>query len=216
MPDQLEPRHLEQLPLFPLRGVVLLPHTLLPLQIFEPRYHQMTAWCMGNDWPLAIALLPPGLEASGDPATAAIAGVGDIAHHEHVSAGRHRILVRGLGRVRVVAEVGKVGLIRMVRAEPIADVPAPRSPEVASHLASIRALVRSLSARHPEAAEALDEVLRETDDLAVMVDCVGSVLYREPDDRQTFLEEPRVARRLARVVDDLAALVGEGESGGWG
>jgi len=32
-----------RLPLFPLPGVVLLPGTLLPLHIFEPRYSEMVA-----------------------------------------------------------------------------------------------------------------------------------------------------------------------------
>jgi Uncharacterized protein, similar to the N-terminal domain of Lon protease len=41
------------LPLFPLE-VVLLPGTPLPLHIFEPRYKEMIADCIGNDAPFGV------------------------------------------------------------------------------------------------------------------------------------------------------------------
>ncbi len=208
MPDLLAPHHLERLPLFPLPGVVLLPHTLLPLYIFEPRYRQMVGWCLAHDWPLAVPMLPHGVDPAGDPLTVPITGVGDIAHHEELPGGRFQVLLRGLGRARIVADADKEGLIRMARLENIADQPVSDPVRAAAQITSMRALIRALSRVHPEASEALDSVIDETDDPAVMVDCVGSVLYREPVSRQTFLEEPRVSARLDRVVDDLAELVG--------
>ncbi len=207
MPDHLEPRHLARLPVFPLPGVVLLPHTLLPLYIFEPRYRQMVTWCLAHDWPLAVPMLPHGVDPAGDPITVPVTGVGDIAHHEVVAGGRFQVLLRGLGRVRLVEDVPKEGLIRMARAEAIADQPLVDPLQAAGQLTAMRALIRALGQAHPEASSALEEVLGETDDVAVMVDCVGSVLYRDPVARQTFLEEPRVSQRLDRVVDDLAELV---------
>src|SRR2546428_6212850 len=39
----------ELLPLFPL-DLVLLPHTNLPLHIFEPRYKEMIGDCLRNGW----------------------------------------------------------------------------------------------------------------------------------------------------------------------
>lgn len=208
MPDTLEPRHLARLPLFPLPGIVFLPHTLLPLYVFEPRYRQMVGWCLANDWPLAVPLLPHGVDPTGDPRTLPITGVGDIAHHEELPGGRFQILLRGLGRARIVEDVPKEGLIRMVRATGLPDEPVDDPMAVAARIGAMRALIHSLSRVHPEAAQALDGVITETEDPAVMVDCVGSVLYREPLARQTFLEEPQVSARLSRVVDDLAELVG--------
>lgn len=43
----------EQFPLFPL-GIVALPHELVPLHIFEPRYREMTARCLAEDLEFAI------------------------------------------------------------------------------------------------------------------------------------------------------------------
>ena len=38
-------RALPTLPIFPLPGAVLLPHALVPLHIFEPRYRKLTGDC---------------------------------------------------------------------------------------------------------------------------------------------------------------------------
>ncbi len=208
MPEHLEPRHLKRLPLFPLPGVVFLPNTLLPLYIFEPRYRQTITWCLEHDWPLAVPLLPHGVDPTGDPPTLPITGVGEIAHHEALPGGRFQVLLRCMGRAQIVEDAGKEGLIRMARVKVIVDEPGRDPLQIAGQVASMRALVRSLSRQHPEASEALEAVLGETREPGVMVDCVGSVLYRDPVARQTFLEEPSVETRLDRVVDDLAALIG--------
>lgn len=42
-----------RLPLFPLR-LVLLPGEPVPLHIFEPRYKEMTRWCVDEDQPFGI------------------------------------------------------------------------------------------------------------------------------------------------------------------
>ena len=49
--------------LFPLPNVVLFPHVLLPLHIFEPHYRQMTADALASDRLLAMVLLKQGEEA---------------------------------------------------------------------------------------------------------------------------------------------------------
>jgi len=55
----------EQFPLFPL-GIVALPHELVPLHIFEPRYRAMTARCLDEGLEFAIVLATEdGLETIG-------------------------------------------------------------------------------------------------------------------------------------------------------
>ena len=46
--------------LFPLPNVVLFPHMVLPLHIFEPRYRQMMGDALAGDQLIAITLLPAG------------------------------------------------------------------------------------------------------------------------------------------------------------
>src|SRR5260370_17677374 len=51
-------RALPRLPIFPLPGAVLLPHSLVPLHIFEPRYCKMTRDCDEGLRVLALANIP--------------------------------------------------------------------------------------------------------------------------------------------------------------
>ena len=53
-----------RIPLFPLPGVVLLPGTLLPLHIFEPRYRAMVADALEGDRTIGMAMLKPGWESA--------------------------------------------------------------------------------------------------------------------------------------------------------
>src|SRR3990172_2373376 len=96
------------IPLFPLPNVVFLPHTLLPLHIFEPRYREMLADCLAGDRRLAVVLLRPGWEAEyyGRPAVYSVAGAGEIVASERVPHRGSHILLKGPGRIMIEGEVG--------------------------------------------------------------------------------------------------------------
>jgi Lon protease-like protein len=48
--------------LFPLPNLVLFPHVIQPLHVFEPRYCQLMADAVGDDRMMSLALLRPGWE----------------------------------------------------------------------------------------------------------------------------------------------------------
>lgn len=52
----------QQVPLFPLRGALLLPRGQLPLNIFEPRYRAMIDYALAND--RVIAMVQPEFSSS--------------------------------------------------------------------------------------------------------------------------------------------------------
>jgi hypothetical protein len=45
------------IPIFPIYGTILLPNTILPLHIFEPRYRQMIEFAMGHEQVVGIVQL---------------------------------------------------------------------------------------------------------------------------------------------------------------
>jgi len=57
---QFAPKH--PVPVFPLPGLVLFPHALLPLHVFELRYRTMVRDALSADRLVAMALLKPGWE----------------------------------------------------------------------------------------------------------------------------------------------------------
>jgi uncharacterized protein len=94
-----------RIPIFPLPGVVLLPGTLLPLHIFEPRYRAMVADALEGERTIGMTMWAPGAEAEpGEPRIHAIGGAGEIVESERLDDGRYNIVLEGRFRFRVVDE----------------------------------------------------------------------------------------------------------------
>ena len=94
-------------PLFPLPNVVLFPNALLPLQIFESRYRQMTADALEGERMIAMSLMRPGWDTLPSDAAAPIhriVGLGKIIAHEKLPDGRYFLVLRGLARARLISE----------------------------------------------------------------------------------------------------------------
>ena len=51
-----------EMPLFPLKNVVLFPGMVLALHIFEPRYREMINRCIDDRTPFGVALIAEGQE----------------------------------------------------------------------------------------------------------------------------------------------------------
>ena len=93
--------------LFPLPDLVLFPHVVHPLHVFEPRYRQMTANALASDRLIAPVLLRPGWEPQyeGRPAIYPVACLGRLVAEQKLPDGRYNLLVRGLSRMRIRSEV---------------------------------------------------------------------------------------------------------------
>jgi len=126
--------------LFPLPNLVMMPHALQGLHIFEPRYREMTADALASDQLIALVLLLPGGEDEQDelPMLADVACLGRITHHEEMPDGRFNIRLKGIGRLRIIEEVDTDKPYRIARTEVIPEmVPAdlPRLTELRRELA---------------------------------------------------------------------------------
>ena len=101
-PSQLEAA-LEEMPLFPLTQVVLFPHALLPLHVFEPRYRALVKDCLTSHKIFAIALVtdPSDVDARGNPPIASVAGIGLIVEHDALPDGRSTLVLHGQARVKL-------------------------------------------------------------------------------------------------------------------
>src|ERR1700752_842913 len=85
------------IPVFPLGGVLLLPHGQLPLNIFEPRYLNMIDDAMASDRMIGMVQT----RAGGDrnrPALAGVGCLGKITSFAETSDGRYIITLTGLCR----------------------------------------------------------------------------------------------------------------------
>src|SRR5205823_14060123 len=86
--------------LFPLPNLVLFPHVVQPLHIFEPRYKQMMADALATDRLVAPVLLRPGWEDQYEdrPPIHPVACLGRVVAEQQLPDGRYNLLVRCLSR----------------------------------------------------------------------------------------------------------------------
>ena len=91
------------LPIFPLTNVVLFPHVVLPLHIFEKRYQKLLDDSMSGEKLIGMAVLKPGWEThyEGNPDIYPSACVGKIIDHEPLAHGRSNIMLLGLKRIHI-------------------------------------------------------------------------------------------------------------------
>jgi len=112
--------------MFPLPGVFLFPHQVLPLNIFEERYRTMVADLL--DGPGRLVIAAPVLGASAAPGETPdvipVAGLGEILRHEKHDDGRYTIWVLGLSRVHI-EEVACESPYRQVECLPFLETAVP-------------------------------------------------------------------------------------------
>ena len=78
--------------LFPLPNLVLFPHVVQPLHVFEARYRQMTADALAGDGLIAVVTLKADEDEAADrPAVESVACVGRIIWHEEFPDGRYNL-----------------------------------------------------------------------------------------------------------------------------
>jgi Lon protease-like protein len=207
----IHPDALAALPIFPLPNCVLLPGGLLPLHVFEPRYRELTRDCLADSRLLAIARLVPGHEAQyfGRPPIFPHAGLGRIICSDELSDGRFHILLRGVGRVKVEAELDADRSYRRARATLLEDRATARPAIARERYQQLVSLCDRLADVLEEGGAQLRELVRSQACEADCADVLTAALVTDPDDRQTLLESLDPADRLERAITHVGRLLCE-------
>ena len=197
---------MSHLPIFPLPGAVLLPHALVPLHIFEPRYRKMTRDCAEGLRALALANIPDD-EAAGEkpPRVLPVIGVGVLARVENLPDGRFNIVLRGVQRARIAEELPSGEPYRLVRALELA--PLPQDVAGAAPLAdALKRLLLALSAARPgPETQALAQLAARAQDPGELADLVAGALLATSRERQAVLEAVDYAGRLELAMQAAAS-----------
>lgn len=93
---------LEEIPIFPLRGAVLLPRAQLPLNIFEPRYLAMTEHALGHG--RLIGMVRPRHDDDVNPVLYDIGCAGRITSFMETGDGRFLLTLSGVSRFRILSD----------------------------------------------------------------------------------------------------------------
>lgn len=202
-------------PVFVLPSVVLLPHALIRLFIFEPRYRQMVSDILDSAGQIAMAVtdLPHGQEADpcGNPPIKPAVCIGQIAKHHQMPDGTYHIWLHGVCRAEIVEEHMPEGdrLYRTATLRPLGD----DEQEVAEP--SVRdALFMRLRAKPLCDLDVVQKVIdelaeREQVPTGALIELITlSVLSSVGENRMPYrvLAEPDLEQRVMMVMDELDRL----------
>lgn len=191
--------------LFPLPNVVLFPHVVLPLHIFEPRYRQMTADALATDRLIAMVLLQSSSEMEGEepPALHSIACLGKIVADQRLEDGRYNILLHGLSRVRIVNEIHHGKLYRSARVELLQDTGRPSPEQASTYRQQLHQFVTTWLQPVGLASGPMTKLLQSDLPLEALVDILAFTLGLKIEFKQELLEELDVGRRARRLLQHL-------------
>lgn len=191
--------------LFPLPNLVLFPHVIQGLHVFEPRYKQLLTDSLAGDKLIGLVLLQPGWEEEYDaaPAIEPVACLGRIGWHEQLPDGRFNLRLRGLARIGLTEELPTDRRYRIARAELIPDV----SPADLQRLKSLRrALAEAVLPRFAGDASAhqqLHELFSGDEPLGHICDVLAYALPLPLEMKQALLAESHVDLRAEIMIQTL-------------
>jgi len=192
---------------FPLPGMVMFPHVMQALHIFEPRYRALLAEALDTDRLITMATYAT--SPAGDavrPPLEPLACLCRIATHQRAADGTSNVLLLGVRRVRLGAEVESDRPFRVFEAEILEDrePDVPEAARAALQVDLLEAFRRTLP-KIPQAQEQLDQLLAADVSLGMLTDIVAYSLDLDVRWKIRLLAESDVARRTRLLVEALSA-----------
>src|SRR5438132_3683101 len=184
--------------LFPLPNVVLFPHVVQPLHIFEPRYRQMTAEALEGDRLIGLTLLQPGWEGdyAGNPPLHAVGCLGSIVAEQRLEEGRFNILLRGVSRFRIDHEVVHAKQYRLGRVSLLEDASAPGPETARKFRRRLLKIVPSWVSSQGLVLDRFRKLIKSEIPVGALCDIIAFALPLDVAFKQELLEELRVEKRL--------------------
>jgi uncharacterized protein len=208
----------EVLPVFPLTGVMLLPGTVLPLHIFEPRYRNMVEDALGGDkvFGMIQPFTPQDDNRGPRPDTDNVAPdlykvgcAGYIEKSEKLPDGRFFVQLKGVNRFRFAEEFSLQRGYRRVKAiyreYPDASVDQGWRCQRAAVLDALALYGKAHGMQvRPDQAERFSDL--------ELVNLLGVSLPFHPAEKQALLEAPMLKDRESMLIDLLRLGAGPAEA----
>jgi len=191
---------IRELPLLPLRGMIVFPATIIPLQVGREKSVKAVEQALLGD---RLMVLSAQYEMKvDDPKAEDIAPIGTLVEVKQVSErseGNLHVVVEGIARVRILRYLDEPEYFR-IRCEVIREE-TERTPE-------IEALMRSVIQQYEQYIKVSRKVPPETmvtvvsvDDPGRLADTIITNMMVRLEDKQLILETFEVKERLERVLD---------------
>ena len=196
--------------LFPLPDLVMFPHVMQPLHIFEPRYREMLNEALDSDGLIAMSMLAPGWELDDEDRPALLPHVclGKVITHHRLDDGRYNVMLLGMRRGRIIAESPSDRMFRRAEVELLDDVyPVENGASRGAVQAALTKIFhQSLPIPKGGAAEGpVKELLASEIPLGVLTDLVSFALPLDVELKRRLLADSDVDRRAAALLKSLDA-----------
>ena len=210
-PLAFEPEQFQGLArVFPLPNLVMFPHVMQAIHIFEPRYRALLEEALATDRLITMATLVPHAGPADDaptrPTVAPMACLCRVATHQRTPQGTYNVLLLGVRRLKLGDELPPMRPFRVFEGTIIEDLEPVLPDEAALTLqADLLAAFRRSLPQIPDAQEQLDQLVGAKVSLGMLSDIVAYSLDVDPEWKLRMLAEPDVLRRTRMLVKALAA-----------
>jgi uncharacterized protein len=195
--------------LFPLPNLVMYPHVMQPLHIFESRYREMLEDALASDRLIALALLEPGWESDYEsrPPLARYACLGKIVTHHRLSDGRYNLLLMGVGRIRILDELSPPRSFRQAKVELLRECCSGKVEQLDELRGDLLTAFKHLLPCSCQVPEQLTEMLSKHLPLGMLTDLAAYTLPLELAVKRELLAEYRVESRARILLKQLEVLL---------
>lgn len=201
------------IPVFPLPNLVMFPHAIQFLHMFEPRYRQMMRDVVRrspDERFVAMALLEPGYDAKYHTNFAEIYDtvcVGLVVRYERQHNGTYNLILRGLCRARVIDEDGS-GPYRLARVEPFGDDVSVMSFDERVARKQLQAVVQESAFDSVPQVATCRSWIRDDLPVSALIDLLAFHLVpdTETDLKQQLLSQADLVRRHELLRTNLETL----------
>jgi len=207
--DQLPADFDGRVRLFPLPNLVMFPHVVQPLHIFEPRYREMVEDALATDQLIAMAHLQPGWESEFDecPPIFPVTCIGRVVSHTQLDDGKFNILLLGLRRATIASELSSAHAFREAKVAVLEDLYASSaSQERATIQRDLLHCFRRFTPESPAAREQFESLMNNHLPLGVLTDIISFTMKFDVGLKQQLLSEWNVDQRAKMLLDQLRQL----------
>ena len=188
----------QTLPIFPLTGVVLLPHSALPLNVFEPRYLALVDDVLSGNRLIGMIQPVESEEEVLKPKLSEVGCAGRIVSYRETEDNRYLLTLAGVCRFKVKEEIPVLSPYRQVASDfapflsdlaqsETGDFPRERLLAALKHYLSRRDMKadwKSVMTAPPES----------------LVNALSMMCPFEPAEKQALLEAPSFGERVSTLV----------------
>lgn len=191
-----------QVRMFPIPNLVMFPHVVQPLHIFEERYREMMQDALATDRLIAMPVLKPGWEPeyASRPPLEQYACLGKVVLHNKLPDGCYNLLLMGVARLVIDEELPPLRSFRQAKAHLVDDLEPHFESDRADELRQRLVEAFDGCVARGDAASSLKQLITGDVPLAQLTDMVSYALPLPLEAKVRLLGEPCVVERTQQLL----------------